>query len=72
MQSVNILTKLVDGDELNLLRILDLKFLEGLSRLAPHLGVLDLQKPRTSNRENSMFGPMVATVSNWLYSQEVR
>lgn len=71
MQSVNILTKLVDGDELNLLRIPDGYFLEGLARLAPHLGVLDLQTPRTTNRENSMHGPLVATVSNWLYGRRV-
>lgn len=58
-----------DGDELNLLRIPDGYFLEGLSRLAPHLGVLDLQVPRSTNRENSMHGPLVATTSNWLYGR---
>ncbi len=55
-----------DGDELNMLLILDQYFYGGLCRLAPHHGVHDLQVPDKIARLNGLPGPVVSTIAHWL------
>lgn len=55
-----------DGDELNMLLILDHYTHDRLSRLAPHLSVLDLERPRSVSRNIKMPSPVLVTIGNWL------
>ena len=54
-------------DALNGILILDMKTLAALKRLAPHLGVLDLSRPRTISRHVSIPEPVLTTIGNWLH-----
>lgn len=56
-----------DGDALNGLIILDEVMYQNLQRLAPHLGVLDLQRPRTLSKNIALPAPVLSTISNWMY-----
>jgi len=56
-----------DGDEMNLLLILDLYTFERLSRLEPHLYALDLNRPHKVSGYLKLPGPIVSTLANWLY-----
>lgn len=56
-----------DGDEMNLMLILDFYTYERLSRLKPHLYALDTDNPRRVSRHLDMPGPVVRTASAWLY-----
>lgn len=55
-----------DGDELNLMAILDVEMHDKLEPLAPHMGTLDLRKPWTVSRNLSIPGPVLNTGNNWL------
>jgi len=54
-------------DALNGLVILDNKMLRKLSRLAPHLTVLDTNKPRSMSRTMQAPEPVVTTAASWLH-----
>ena len=54
-------------DALNGMLILDTEMNNHLLRLAPHLGVLDLDKPRSISKYIVIPGPVLATISNWMY-----
>lgn len=54
-----------DGDEMNLMLILDQHQYSSLSRLAPEYSVLDLQKTRTISKINAIPKPVIATIGNW-------
>jgi hypothetical protein len=56
-----------DGDEMNLMLILDQDMHDKLSRLAPHLYALDLGEPRRISSNLQLPGPVVSTIANWLY-----
>jgi hypothetical protein len=47
--------------------ILDKEMDKHLERLSPHLGVLDLDKPRSISKYIVMHSPLLATISNWMY-----
>jgi len=55
-----------DGDELNIILILDKDMHDKLSRLQPHLGTLDLNRPRRISSNLSMPAPVLSTICNWL------
>jgi hypothetical protein len=57
----------IDGDEMNLMLILDQDMHDKLSRLAPHLYALDLGEPRRISSNLQLPGPVVSTIANWLY-----
>lgn len=59
-----------DGDALNGMIILDHGMYEKIQRLAPHLGVLDLQKPRTISNILALPAQVLATISNWMYEKQ--
>lgn len=40
---------------------------ERAARLAPHLGVLDLKKPRTLSKNIVIPPPVVTTISSWVH-----
>lgn len=56
-----------DGDEMNLLLILDHKMYAALEPLAPHYGALDLQTPYTFSDNLLIPAPVIATIANWLH-----
>ena len=56
-----------DGDALNGMLILDEEMNKSLKRLAPHLGVLDLDKPRSISKNIVLHSPVLSTISNWMY-----
>lgn len=56
-----------DGDALNGMLILDQDMNRKLKRLSPHLGVLDLDKPRSISKNIVLHSPVLATISNWMY-----
>lgn len=55
-----------DGDELNIILILDRYMHDKLSRLQPHLGTLDLNRPKSISSNLSMPAPVLSTLCNWL------
>lgn len=57
----------VDGDEMNLMLVLDTYMFERLRRLEAHHYALDLEAPRKISGYLSMPAPVVATATNWLY-----
>lgn len=57
-----------DGDELNLMLILDDEMHTRLSRLAPHLSALDLRSPRRISGNLKIPSPSLVTTSNWMYN----
>lgn len=59
-----------DGDEMNLTLINDRYMHDKLSRLAPHLGALDLNAPRRISKNLTLPSPVIATLANWI-SEEV-
>lgn len=59
-----------DGDALNGILVLDRKMYEHLSRLAPHLGVLDIKKPRTLSKNIILPAPVITTISAWVHEDE--
>ncbi len=58
-----------DGDELNLLLILDDYMDEKFSRLSPHLGVMSLRKPNMVSISPTMPMPVVNMLNNWLLEE---
>lgn len=56
-----------DGDEMNLMLVLDETMYQRLSRLAPHLYALDLGEPRRISSNLQLPGPVVSTIANWMY-----
>ena len=56
-----------DGDALNGMLILDQNMKKKLQRFAPHLGVLDLDKPRSISKNIVLHSPTLSTISNWMY-----
>jgi len=55
-----------DGDEMNLMLILDKVMYVRLSRMAPHLGAFDLGEPRKLSGNLAIPAPVVATIANYL------
>lgn len=55
------------GDALNGLLILDNQMQRRLSRLAPHLTILDTNKPRAMARTMQAPEPVVTTAASWLH-----
>lgn len=55
-----------DGDELNLCLLLDRVKHDAFSRLAPHLSVLDTDRPRAVSRNIGIPPPVLVTIDNWL------
>lgn len=56
-----------DGDELNLMLVLDRKMAESMSRLAPHLGARDLKSPRRLSKFMEIPSPVSATIAHWVH-----
>lgn len=56
-----------DGDELNLMVILDKRMLERMMRLEPHLGARDLKSPRKLSRFLEIPSPVAATMAHWCH-----
>jgi hypothetical protein len=56
-----------DGDALNGMVILDNKMQRKLNRLAPHLTILDTNKPRSLSRAMQMPEPTVTTAASWAH-----
>lgn len=56
-----------DGDALNGMLILDNRMLRKLNRLAPHLTILDTNRPRQLSRAMQMPEPIVTTTASWLH-----
>lgn len=54
-------------DQLNGMLILDDALYVKLQRLAPHLGILDLKKPRALSRNGKVPAPVMTTVSAWVH-----
>ena len=55
-----------DGDEMNLLLVLDEVMQIRLSRMEPHLGALDLGEPRRISGNLSIPSPVAAAIASWL------
>ena len=56
-----------DGDALNGMIILDHDMYCRMQRFAPHLGVLDLDRPRSISKNIVIPPPVLSTISNWMY-----
>ena len=54
-------------DALNGMLILDRAMYHQLKRLEPHLGVLDLKRPRTLSKNIALPPPIVSTIAGWMY-----
>lgn len=59
-----------DGDEMNLMLVLDMSMHRRLERLSPNLYALDLGAPGKLSGNLQLPGPVVNTISNWLYEHE--
>jgi hypothetical protein len=59
-----------DGDALNGILVLDHRMYEALSRLQPHLGLLDTRKPRTLSKNGIIPAPVITTMSAWVHEGE--
>ena len=59
-----------DGDALNGMLIHDAKTLKRMERLAPHLGVMDLNQPRALSGHIALPAPVVITIANWVHEGE--
>lgn len=55
-----------DGDELNLMTILDHEIHRALYPLAPHMSSLDVTKPRSLSSNLKLQPPVAATINTWL------
>lgn len=55
-----------DGDALNGTLLLSNRLESSFRALAPHFGVLDLDRPRSMSRNQSLAPPVASTVSQWL------
>ncbi len=58
-----------DGDEMNLLLVRDMYTYRRLARLEPHLYALDLNRIRSIAGYLKLPGPIVTTLSNWMYKR---
>lgn len=56
-----------DGDQLNLILLLDREITEATSRLAPHLWVLSPDEPHELSGNLELQGPVVDTVVSWMH-----
>lgn len=56
-----------DGDALNGTPLLSRKLERAFRVLAPHEGVLDLDRPRTMSKNQAMPPPVASTIANWLH-----
>ncbi len=59
-----------DGDELNILLILDDYMDERFSKLSPHLGVMSLRKPNAISSAPTMPMPVMGMLNNWLLEED--
>lgn len=48
----------------------DAKTLKRMERLAPHLGVMDLNQPRALSGHIALPAPVVITIANWVHEGE--
>jgi hypothetical protein len=55
-----------DGDELNLMMILDHEIHRALYPLSPHMSSLDVTKPRRLSSNLKLQPPVASTINNWL------
>ena len=56
-----------DGDALNGTPLLSNRLERAFNVLAPHQGVLDLDRPRSMSRNQAMPPPVASTIANWLH-----
>lgn len=56
-----------DGDALNGTLLLDNRLEEHFRVLAPHMGVLDLDRPRAMSKNQAMAPPVASTIAQWLH-----
>lgn len=59
-----------DGDELNLLLILDWKMHQKLMGFSPWMSAIDTTRPRSVSRNLLLPAPMVSTLLNWMFKGE--
>lgn len=60
-----------DGDAMNLMLINDKKMYKLLSRLEPHLGVLDLNTPRKISNNVTIPSQVITTINNWITEEVI-
>lgn len=56
-----------DGDALNGTLLLDNRLESAFRVLAPHYGVLDLDRPRQMSKNQAMAPPVASTIAQWLH-----
>lgn len=56
-----------DGDELNLMLVLDRKMYAAMARLESHLGARDLKQPRRISKFLEIPAPSAATLAHWAH-----
>lgn len=56
-----------DGDALNGMPLLDNRLAERFKALLPHMGVLDLDRPRRMSKNQIMPPPIASTIANWFH-----
>lgn len=56
-----------DGDELNGTLLLSNRLEKAFRVMAPHMGVLDLDRPRTMSRNQAMPPPVASTIGQWVH-----
>jgi len=59
-----------DGDALNGIVVLDRHMYAALSRLAPHVAILDTRTPRTLSKNVIIPAPVISTTIAWLHEGE--
>jgi hypothetical protein len=59
-----------DGDELNVMVILDRKMLKSMSRFRAHLGARSLREPRTLSDNMKIHAPVAATWAHYVHHSE--
>lgn len=58
--------RFMDGDEMNLMLVLDQAMYEGLKVLRPHENIFDVTKPRKLSSIAKIPTPVAATIDQWL------
>lgn len=58
-----------DGDELNVILLTDQYLIDAAQDLAPHKGVLDLNKPFKIAGDLAFPAPLVSTIAEWAHGK---
>lgn len=59
-----------DGDALNGILVLDDVMYQALERLSPHLGLLDIKRPRTLSNNGIIPSPAATTIAAWIDEED--